>query len=102
MCVYCIVCLRSSYPFYAVGYNIKWVTTSWTYSITRSIQFYCCNIRDEYCLFSYTVCPRSSDPFDVVSYQDRSVTISWTYSTLGHLYTLFIGHTVYLMNGCVF
>ena len=26
------VCPRSSDPFYLVGYYIKWVTTSWTYS----------------------------------------------------------------------
>ena len=26
------VCPRSSDPFYIVGYYIKWVTTSWTYS----------------------------------------------------------------------
>ena len=29
---YCTVCPRSSDPFYRVPYNIKWVTTSWTYS----------------------------------------------------------------------
>ena len=27
------VCPRSSDLFYVVTYNIKWVTTSWTYSI---------------------------------------------------------------------
>ena len=31
------VCQRSSYPFYKVSYYIKWVTTSWTYSIPLSI-----------------------------------------------------------------
>ena len=29
----CTVCPRSSDPFYVVTYYIKWVTTSWTYSI---------------------------------------------------------------------
>ena len=28
------VCPRSSYPFYVVSYYIKWVTTSWTDSMT--------------------------------------------------------------------
>ena len=28
-----IVCPRSSYPFYIISYYIKWVDTSWTYSI---------------------------------------------------------------------
>ena len=27
------ICPRSSDPFYIVSYYIKWVTTSWTYSI---------------------------------------------------------------------
>ena len=27
------LCPRSSDPFYVVSYNMKWVTTSWTYSI---------------------------------------------------------------------
>ena len=27
------VCPRSSDPFYIVSYNIKWVTTSWTFSM---------------------------------------------------------------------
>ena len=27
------VCPRRSDPFYLVSYNIKWITTSWTYSI---------------------------------------------------------------------
>ena len=27
------VYLRSSYPFYVVGYCVKWVTTSWTYGV---------------------------------------------------------------------
>ena len=31
------VCPKSSYPFYKVSYYIKWVTTSWTYSIPLSI-----------------------------------------------------------------
>ena len=30
------VCPRSSDPFYIVSYYIKWVTTSWTYSISMS------------------------------------------------------------------
>ena len=29
------VCPRSSDPFYIVSYYIKWVTTSWTYSINK-------------------------------------------------------------------
>ena len=29
----CTVCPRSSAPFYIVAYFIKWVTTSWAYSI---------------------------------------------------------------------
>ena len=28
------MCLRSSYPFYIVSYYIKWVTPSWTHSMT--------------------------------------------------------------------
>ena len=31
------VCPRSSDPFYTVTYYMKWVTTSWTYSIIPSI-----------------------------------------------------------------
>ena len=27
------VCPKICYPYYTVTYNIKWVTTSWTYSI---------------------------------------------------------------------
>ena len=30
------VCLRSSYSFYIVSYYIKWVATSWTYSILEN------------------------------------------------------------------
>ena len=30
------ICPRSSDPFYLVTYYIKWVTTSWTYSIKNS------------------------------------------------------------------
>ena len=29
------VCPRSSDPFYVVTYYLKWVTTSWTYSINK-------------------------------------------------------------------
>ena len=29
------VCPRSSDPFYIVSYDMKWVTTSWTYSTIR-------------------------------------------------------------------
>ena len=29
------MCQRSSYPFYIVSYCLKWVTTSWTYSISH-------------------------------------------------------------------
>ena len=32
------VCPRS-YPFYIVTYYINWVTTSWTYSMNRYIEF---------------------------------------------------------------
>jgi len=32
------VCPRSSDPFYVVTYCIKWVTTSWTYSMTLAVQ----------------------------------------------------------------
>ena len=31
------VCPRSSDPFYIVTYYIKWVTTSWTYSIYKCL-----------------------------------------------------------------
>ena len=30
-------CPRSIYPFYIVCYYIKWVTTSWTYSISDDV-----------------------------------------------------------------
>ena len=33
------VCQRSSDPFYVVTYYIKWVTTSWTYSIEQLFSF---------------------------------------------------------------
>ena len=55
---YTTVCPRSSYPFYAESYCIKWVTTSWSDSI----------------------CPRSNDPFYIVSYYIKWVTASWTHS----------------------
>ena len=29
------VCPISSYPFYILSYNIKWVTTSWTHSMSK-------------------------------------------------------------------
>ena len=32
---HCTVCPGSSDPFYVVTYYIKWVTTSWTYSISK-------------------------------------------------------------------
>ena len=32
------VCPRSSDPFYIVSYYIKWVTTSWTYSMSTKIR----------------------------------------------------------------
>ena len=35
------VCPRSSDPFYIVSYYIKWVTTSWRYSM-RSLNYSCC------------------------------------------------------------
>ena len=31
------VCQRSTYPFYIFSYYIKWVTTSWAYSITNAV-----------------------------------------------------------------
>ena len=31
----CTVCPRSSHPFHIVSYYMKWVTTSWTYSIYK-------------------------------------------------------------------
>ena len=34
------VCPRSSDPFYVVTYYVKWVTTSWTYSIIHDVFFY--------------------------------------------------------------
>ena len=33
---YGTVCPRNSEPFYVVTYYIKWVTTSWTYSIRET------------------------------------------------------------------
>ena len=79
----------SSDPFYIVPYNIKWVTTSWTHSMYKTIfsalnsykllyngQKYC---PSSYCDF-YTICPRSSDPFYIVSYYTKLVTTSWTHS----------------------
>ena len=38
------VCTRSSDPFYVVFYYIKWVTTTWTYSISRQKSQYKCDI----------------------------------------------------------
>ena len=83
------VCPRRSDPFYLVAYNIKWVTTSWTHSMYKTIfsalnsyrilyngQKYC---PSSYCDF-YTICPRSSDPFYIVSYYTKLVTTSWTHS----------------------
>ena len=35
---YDTVCPRSSDPIYIVSYYIKWVTTSWTYSIHQGIK----------------------------------------------------------------
>ena len=32
-CIQYTLCPRSSYPFYIVSYYVKWVTTSWTYSM---------------------------------------------------------------------
>ena len=31
--IHSTVCPRSGDPFYIVSYNMKWVTTSWTYSM---------------------------------------------------------------------
>ena len=33
------VCPRSSDPFYLVSFYIKWVTTSWTYSIGSGLDY---------------------------------------------------------------
>ena len=33
----CTVCPGSSDPFYLVSYYIKWVTTSWTYSMNMGL-----------------------------------------------------------------
>ena len=44
---YNTMCPRSSNPFYIVSYYIKWVTTSWTHSIseTSSCTFMVCLVR---------------------------------------------------------
>ena len=39
--IYYTVCPRSSDPSYGVTYYIKWVTNSWTYSLTQKDQRYC-------------------------------------------------------------
>ena len=33
MILFLIICQRSSDPFYIIAYYIKWVTTSWTFSM---------------------------------------------------------------------
>ena len=56
-------CPRSSDPFYLLSYYIKWVTTSWTYSIIK--------IGVKWMKLSsnrLTACPRSSDPFYLLSW----------------------------------
>ena len=40
LCFCVTVCPRSSYTFYIVSYYIKWVTTSWTYSIYNIYYIY--------------------------------------------------------------
>ena len=48
------VCSGSSDQFYIVTYYIKWVTTSWTYSM-RAIRLFCDSRkkRNIYCIHAY-------------------------------------------------
>ena len=40
LAIYCTVCPGSSDPFYIVSYYLKWVTTSWTHSLSeKSLPF---------------------------------------------------------------
>ena len=67
------VCLRSSYTFYIVSYNMKWVTTSWTHYTQMNMTFWTfCSLltfmsilitRKEFCLKRLTtVEPRAPHP----------------------------------------
>ena len=72
------VCPRSSDQLYVVIYCIKWVTTSWKYSIYPiTIQKRTTgNLENTI----YTVCPRSSEPLYIVIYY-----IKWVTILLGHI-----------------
>ena len=92
-CFISTICPGSSDPFYIVSYYIKWVTTSWTYSIDESVEKRALNpqlvntrwLIGQCCAPAVTVCPRSSDPFYIVSYYINWVNTSWTHS-INHRY----------------
>ena len=74
-------CPRSSYPFYKVSYYVRWVTTSYTYSISNTnLKKVTSLITAPYKLSNSEVrpsmCPKSLDPFNIYI---KWVKTSWTY-----------------------
>ena len=76
------MCQKSSDPFHIASYYIKWVTTSWTYSMSKLSNLFLLAQYKKKGRTSWTlsILLCSSDPFYIVSYYIKWITTSWTFS----------------------